>query len=164
MIKKLLLLALVLALGGCANTYTLDGVKYDSKETFHQAIDKSNLDALTSIKPLLTPVTKKNLIIALPSEGALYTENISRVTKSTGQIPSGLVLEQIVNLTKANFNMSKVFADAVQKKKIYATSKFIEMSSMNGSLEPSVDTDVLYFSEPAIGSGQWFFATQKYGK
>ena len=40
MIKKLFALAAVLAVCGCANYYTLEGVKYDSKEAFHLAISQ----------------------------------------------------------------------------------------------------------------------------
>lgn len=164
MIKKLFALVTVLAISGCANFYTLDGVKYDSKEAFHQAVAQKNSDALNSIQPLSAPVTKKSLIMAFPSEATMYSENIARTTKQNGTAPSGLLLDQIENLTKANFSMSKVFADAVQKKGVYASMKFMEMPSMAVSIEPSSNTDVLYFSEPSIGTGQWFFATQKGGK
>lgn len=164
MIKRFLALATVLAASGCANYYTLEGVKYDSKETFNQAVTQKTTDALNSIQPLPAPVTKKNLIMAFPSEATVYAENIARTTKQNGQAPSGFLVEQIENLTKANFALSKVFADAVQKKGVYTTMKFMEMPSMTVSIEPSSNTDVLYFSEPAIGTGQWFFATQKSGK
>lgn len=164
MIKKIFALAAVLAVSGCANYYTLEGVKYDSKEAFHQAITKANTDALNSIQPLPAPVTKKNLIFGFPSEATIYAESIARTTKQNGQAPSGLLLEQVKNLTKANFDLQKVFADAVQKKGIYASMKYVEMPSMTVSIEPSSGTDVLYFSEPSIGTGQWFFATQKGGK
>ena len=165
MMKKLVALVAVFALSGCAtNFYTLEGVKYDTKEEFHQAVGKMNTDALSSIKPLPSPITKKKLIIAFPSTTTIYTENISRQTKTSGQSPSGLLLERIENLSKANFDSSIVFADGVEKRGIYASSKFMEMPSMTVSLEPSADTDVLYYSEPAVSSGQWFFATQKHGK
>lgn len=165
MMKKLIALVAVLALSGCAkNFYTLEGVKYDTKEEFHQAVDRMNNEALNGIKPLPSPVTKKNLIIAFPSPATIYAENISRQTKTSGQSPSGLLLERMENVSKANFATSKVFADGVQRRGIYASTKFMEMPSMTVSLEPSADTDVLYFSEPAISSGQWFFATQKHGK
>ena len=164
MIKKLFALVTVLAVSGCANFYTLEGVKYNSKEAFHQAVAQKNTDALNSIQPLPAPVTKKNLIFAFPSEATIYAENIARTTKQNGQVPSGLLLERMENLTKANFSMSKVFADALQKKGVYASMKYMEMPSMTVSIEPSSNTDVLYFSEPSIGTGQWFFATQKGGK
>ena len=162
--KKFLALIAALVVGGCANFYTLEGVKYNSKEEFHQAVMLKNTDALNSIQPLSAPVTKKNLILAFPSEATIYAENIARTTKLNGQAPSGLLLDRIDNVTKANFRLSKVFADGVQKKAVYASLKFIEVPSMTVSIEPSTDTDVLYFSEPAIGTGQWFFATQKSGK
>lgn len=164
MIKNFFTLVTVLAVSGCANFYTLEGVKYDSKEAFHQAVTQKNTEALNSIQPLPAPVTKMNLIMAIPSEATIYTENIARTTKQNGRAPSGILLERIENLTKANFSMTKVFADAVQKKGVYTSMKFMEMPSMAVSIEPSSSTHVLYFSEPSIGTGQWFFATQKGGK
>jgi hypothetical protein len=38
------------------------------------------------------------------------------------------------------------------------------MPAMSVSLEPSSDTDVLYYTEPSQGTGQWFYATTKHGK
>lgn len=164
MIKKLFAVTAALVVSGCANFYTLEGVKYDSKEAFHQAVAQNTSQALNSVQPLPTPVTKKNLIFAIPGEAAARAENIARTTKLNGSAPSGLLLERIENLSKANFAMSKVFADAVQKKGIYTSMKFMDMPSMVVSFEPATDTDVIYFTEPSIGTGQWFFASQKGGK
>ena len=68
MIKKILVLLAATALTGCAVNYTLEGQKYDSKEKFQQAVDTNIFSALATIKPLPAPLTKKKLMVAIPSE------------------------------------------------------------------------------------------------
>lgn len=65
MIKKCGVLMALLALTGCATTYTYDGQKYDSKEKFQQASDSALAAKLSTITPLSAPLTPKKLIFAI---------------------------------------------------------------------------------------------------
>jgi hypothetical protein len=89
MMKKIFTALAVVALSGCAVNYTYDGKKYDSKEAFHQAVDSNVSEMLSGVVPLPTPVSKKKLIFAMPSETALITEVTNRFVKSQGNQPVG---------------------------------------------------------------------------
>lgn len=164
MIKKILSALAIVALSGCAANYTYEGKKYDSKESFHQGVDASLAEVLAGITPLPAPVSKKKLIFAIPSETTLITEYTARFVKIQGNQPIGIAKEIIDNLSKSNYKNTKIFYDAVQKKNIYSSVKYIEMQSMTGSFEASSDTDTLYLVEPTQGSAQWFFHSSKGGK
>ena len=164
MIKKFVGLIAILALSGCATTYTYDGKKYDSNEKFQQAVDSSLSGKLSTITPLPTPLTQKKLLFAIPSEATLVTENVNRFTKINGKSPNAQQNEIFENLSKSTFKNIKVFFDAVQKKNIYSSVQFIEMQSMTASFPASADTDTLYFVEASQGAGQWFYTSLKHGK
>jgi hypothetical protein len=164
MMKKIFTALAVVALSGCAVNYTYDGKKYDSKEAFHQAVDSNVSEMLSGVVPLPTPVSKKKLIFAMPSETALITEVTNRFVKSQGNQPVGPAKEIVENLPKSTYKNIKVFYDAVQKKNIYASTQFIDMPTMTGSFEASIDADTLYYVEPTQNSGQWFFNSIKGGK
>ena len=164
MIKKFASLIAVVALVGCATTYTLDGQKYDSKEKFQQAVDSNISNTLSTIAPLPTPLTQRKLVFAIPSEVTIFNELVGRYAKTNGSPPNAQTNEMAENLSKANYKNMKVFFDAVQKKNIYASTQFIEMQSITGSFAASADTDTLYYVEPSQGSGQWFYTSFKHGK
>jgi len=94
----------------------------------------------------------------------VYQENIRRQTALNGRAPTGQATEMLTNLTRSNYKMMKVFFDTVQKKGIYSSTQLREIPSMAISIEPAADTDVLYFSEPSQGTGQWFYASAKHGR
>ena len=64
-------ITVALVLSGCAATYSLDGVKYDNKESFHAAVENQKMSALAKIQPLQKPLTEKNLIFAIPKAEVL---------------------------------------------------------------------------------------------
>lgn len=163
-ISKILSAFVIVALNGCAVSYTFDGQKYNSKEAFHQAVDSKTSEVLSGITPLPSPVSKKRLIFGTPSEAALLAESNNRFAKSQGNQPTGAAKEILDNVTKANYKNIKIFFDAVQKKNIYASTQFIDMPTMTGSFEASNDTDTMYYIEPTQGSGQWFYHSSKGGK
>jgi hypothetical protein len=153
-----------IALSGCAVSYTFDGKKYDSKESFHQAVDSNIVNVLSEITPLKAPVSNKKLIFAIPSEDVFTKEAYNRFVKIQGNQPTGAAKEILDNIPKANYKNAKVFFDAVRKKNIYASTQFIDMPAMTGAFEASVDTDTVYYIEPTQGSGQWFYHSSKGGK
>lgn len=164
MIKKFASLIVVVALSGCAATYTYDGQKYDSKEKFQRAVDSTVSGVLSTITPLPMPLTQRNLVFAIPSETTILNVSVGYHVKINGSPPNALQNEMIENLSKANYKNMKVFFDAVQKKNIYASTQLIEMQSGTGSFAASADTDTLYYVEPSQGSGQWYYNSLKNGK
>jgi hypothetical protein len=164
MMKKLITVIAIVALNGCAVTYTLEGKKYESKESFQQAVDLNVAEVLSTIAPLPAPISKKKLIIATPSESTLITEYTGRFVKSQGNPPVGNAKEIIDNLAKSNYKNTKIFFDAVKKKNVYLLAQLIEMQAMTGSYEASSESDALYYVEPTQGAGQWFYQSSKGGK
>ncbi|GEM_PF-1195780 len=165
--KKLSLIlaaAAAVLLSGCAAFYTLEGQRYNSAEEFQRTVDSHAAAAVAAVAPLPSPLTKKKLIFAIPAEATVYQENVRRSTVTNGRAPTGLGAEMVTNLTRANYKMMKVFYDVVQKKGIYPSVQFMDMPSMAISLEPSADTDVVYYAEPSQGTGQWFYASAKSGR
>lgn len=164
MIKKILGLVAAITLSGCAVNYTYDGLKYDSKEKLHQAVDSHVFRTLATVTPLAKPLTQKKLLFAMPSEATLINESKKNFIKSQGSAPTGAALEILENLPKSNYKNIKIFFDAVQKRNLYLSVQFIEMQSMTGSLAASMDTDTLYMVEPTLGSNQWYYTSFKQGK
>lgn len=164
MIKKFVGLIVLVALSGCAATYTLQGQKYDSKEKFQQAVDSSISEMLSGITPLHTPLTQKKLVFAMPSETTLVNETVRRFVATNGRQPNTLQNEMAENLSKSNYKTTKVYFDAIQKRNIFASTQFIDMQSMTGSFAASADTDTLYMVEASQSSSQWFYTSLKHGK
>ncbi len=163
---KVTLLIIIAALGlaGCAVNYTYNGQKYDSKEKLEAAVDANVNSVVAAISPLPAPLTSKKLIFAIPSEQAIYAENVHRFVNAQNRQPTSMQTEVMANIGRANFRSTKVFFDALQKKHIYASVQLIEMETMMGSYAASPDTDTLYYTEAAQGAGQWFFSSFKGGK
>jgi hypothetical protein len=167
MIKKLAIgICLVASVAGCATraTYTLSGQKYSSKEDFQQASIAGAARAMSNVSRLPRPLTTKKIVVAIPSEETLHNEDSRRFLVQNGRTPNPVQQELIDNLGTHNFRGVKVFYEAIERRGIYASAQFKGMPTTAVSLEPSADTDVLYFTEPSVGSGQWFYASQKHGK
>ena len=164
MIKSLATLGFAFALTGCAATYTLGTKKFDNEKAFQAAVEDERNQALSQVQTLPAPLTKKKLIAALPSEQTLYTENSRRHNVATGKPLTGIGIEQNTNLSKFSYKMTKVFFEGVQKRGIYSSVEIRDAMSMAVSIEPAQVYDVLYFTEPAIGSGQYFYSSVKHGK
>lgn len=165
MTKLFTTLAIAILLTGCGRaTYTLNGTQHNNAQSFQAAVDLEKSKALAAVTPLTNPLTKKKLIAAMPSEQAVFEETARRHTATTGKPLAGIGIKQNTNLSKANYKMVRVFFEAIQKKGIYPSIEIREMPSTIISIEPSIDYDVLYVTEPAAGSGQFFYASAKYGK
>jgi hypothetical protein len=164
MIKKFVGLIVLVALSGCAAVYTYNGQKYDSKEKFQQAVDSTASGALSTITPLPTPLTQRKLLFAVPSEIALFNENVRRFVEVNNRQPNALQNEMAQTLSGGAFTNLKSYFDAVQKRNIFASTQFVEMQSMTASFAASADTDTLYLIEPAAGSNQWYYTSLKHGK
>lgn len=151
-------------LSGCAVTYTYDGQKYNSKEAFHYAV-KTDLDnGLDAVIPLAAPITSKKLILGVPSEPTIRTEFIRRFVTAQGREPIGNAKEIIENMAIFSYTGMQRFTDIARKRNIYSSVQFVELDTINGSIEPSAEADALYYVEPKQGAGQWFYSSQKYGK
>ncbi|MBB6557350.1 hypothetical protein HNP48_000014 [Acidovorax soli] len=165
MIKKTLMLAAAVLLSGCAaNTYTLNQKQYSGEKAFHTAVSADVAESLASVTPLAAPLTKKRLIVAFPSQQAAFEETGRRHAAIAGREASGVQLELYKNLSIANNRLTRVFFEAIQKKGIYSSIEIRELPSVVISIEPSVDYDVLYYTEAAANSGQYFYASAKHGK
>lgn len=164
MIKLASTLAIALLLAGCVSTYTFEGKKYENERDFQVAIDAEKSSALDKVKPYNKPITNRKLIAALPGEQAFYSENAKRHKAITGKDIMGLAVEQNTNLSKANYKMIRIFFEGVAKKGIYSSVDIKDMPGVTVSIEPSEDYDVIYFTEPSVGSGQIFYSSVKHGK
>lgn len=164
MIKIFAVVGLALAISGCTSTYTLNGRRFENQEAFQAAVESERSSAVSQVKTLPLPLTKKKLIAALPSEQALYEENIRRQIAHTGRSVSGLAQEQITNLSRSNYKLTRVLFEGVEKRGIYSGVEIRNMPSMAFSIEPSLEYDVIYYTEPTIGAGQLFYSSAKYGR
>lgn len=164
MIKLASALVITVLLTGCASKYTMEGKVYANDKEFQAAVDLEVSSALNQVKPYGKPLTKKKLVAALPSEQAIFAENAKRHKAATGREIMGLATEQNTNLSRAAYKMTRVFYEGAEKKGIYSSFEIKDMPTMTVSIEPSDDYDVIYFTEPGVGSGQYFYASAKHGK
>lgn len=151
-------------LSGCAATYSLDGVKYDNKESFHAAVENQKTSAVAKIQPLQKPLTDRNLIFAIPKAEVLVAASKQNFAKIEGRQPLGIAAEILENIPLANHKLSVVYGDAIEKRGIYQSVRQVPLESMDSTLQPTAKDDVLYYTEPTIGSGQWFYASSKHGR
>lgn len=164
MIKKIAIFGLVAFLSGCTSTYNLNGKRFENQEAFQVAVENERSAAVSQVQTLPAPLSKKKLIAALPSEQALYEENTRRQIAHTGRPVSGIALEQITNLSKSNYKLTRVLFEGVQRRGIYSGVEIRDMPGMAVSIEPSLEYDVIYYTEPAIGAGQLFYSSVKHGR
>lgn len=162
--SSLSVIALSLFLSGCAATYTFDGSKYDNKQSFHAAVENKRTSSLAKIQPLQKPLTERNLIFATPKAEVLIAASKQNFTKIEGRQITGIAAEILENVTLANHKMAVIFGDAIEKRGIYQSVRQVSLDSMDSSLQPTAKDDVIYYTEPTIGSGQWFYASSKHGK
>lgn len=155
---------LACALSGCAATYMFEGKKYQSSAEFHSAVAAYHARANAAVTPLPVPITFKKLIFGIPSINAMNEASSRAFTTMQGTPPTGIAKEIITNLNTSGYNGGHAFYDGVAKRNIYSSAQLIELDSMNGSLAPSESVDVIYYIEPIKGSGQWYYASQKFGK
>lgn len=151
-------------LTGCGTVYTLEGSKYDSKEKMLEASRTLFSGVSNAVVPLPAPVSQKKLVCAIPSQLAFVNAALDRFAEKQGSAATGEAREIIETLTRSNFYGTKVACDAVIRRKIYSSTQFIQLDSVNGSYGASPDTDVVYLVEPSQNSAQWFFVTAKSGK
>ena len=164
MIRIIILFFVAITLSGCVATYSLAGKKYENEESFQSAVESRRELTLSKISPLPKPLTTKKLIVSIPSEQAIYDENERRHVALTGRSLMGIGVEQNRNLSKANYKLARVFFEGVEKRKIYSDVVIKDAPTVVTSLEPSAEYDVIYYTEPGVGSGQYFYASAKYGK
>jgi hypothetical protein len=157
-------MVIVLLTSGCATSYTLEGKKYDSQEKFQQAVNEARGITLQAINPLNEPVTSKKLIVLIPSEQAIKEETFKRFSATENRSPIGVQVEIIENLSKSNYKMTRVFFEAIQRRNIFRDVEIRDNLSMIGSIEPSANYDVMYYTEPSVSSGQYFYSSVKHGK
>lgn len=163
--KMIWALLAVGVLAGCANTYNLDGKNYKGEKRFQAAVEKTNSGTLAQVSKLPAPLTEKKLVAILPGETALFAENIKRVTAANRNTPpQGKSVVLIENLSKSNYKLTRAMFEGVEKRGIYKEVEIRDASSMNVSAEPSPDYDVLFYTEPAANSGQYFYSSSKHGK
>lgn len=162
--RYVVVIAQMIVLSGCAANYTLEGVKYNNKETFHAAVDNQKAVSLSKIQPLQKPLTDRGLIFAIPKAEVLIAASKQHFTKIEGRQPIGIAAEILENVPLANHKLSVVYGDAIEKRGIYRSVRKLPLESMDSSLQPTANEDVLYYTEPTIGSGQWFYASAKNGK
>lgn len=162
--KIVIAITLAMSLSACTSHYFLQGKKYDDEASFQAAVENERSAAINHIQPLQAPLTKKRLIVSIPSEPTLYAESLRRYLVAQGKEASGLALDQYRNLAKSNFKLTKMFFEAVQKRGVYPSVTINETQTMVNSLEPSDEYDVMYYSETGVGSGQIFYASSKHGK
>lgn len=164
MIKLIVSMATALLVSGCAATYFFEGKKYENQEKFQQAVNDARDLAVQGITPLKESVTNKRLIAVIPSEQAFKEEMTRRVTMADGRAPMGIAIEQIENLSKSSYKMTRVWYDGIQRRKIFRDIEIRENPSMVASIEPSSEYDVMFYTEPGIGAGQFFYSSVKHGK
>lgn len=143
----------------------MDGVRYEGSENFQNGVDQQVALALGQVTALPKPITFKRLIILIPSEEAIYNENVKRRNALRGDSPlATLEKEMIENLSKSNYKLSVVLHNGLRKRGIYSEVIIKESPSMVNSIEPAQDYDVLYYTEASAGSGQMFYSSVKHGR
>jgi len=163
--KKCLAIAmLATVLSSCAAQpmqYTAEGKIYPTAQSFIEGGDQLNRDAVASVVPLPQPVSRKNLVIAIPSERVMYDDFRQNPVQALGHQAAP---EEIQAMSTFTYRSIRVFYEGVKKRNIYASTTFVDMDSISGTVAPSADTDVLYLMQAPDRSTQWFFATAKAGR
>lgn len=163
-IRALLLAAAVLGVTGCAQTYTYDGKQYNSRQDFLGAVDSLNQAAVNSIAPLPSPVSKKRLVFAVPTHAAVLQASIASHTTRTGMAPHGPQLTVYADLAEAAVRGIRYLHDASARRNIYSQVRLLQVDSLMAQPAPSAEEDVLYYNEPNLGAGQWYFGSAKIGR
>lgn len=104
------------------------------------------------------------MIFAIPKAEVLIGASKQNFAKIEGRQPMGIAAEILENVPLANHKLSVVYGDAIEKRGIYQSVRQVPLDSMDSTLQPTAKDDVLYYTEPTIGSGQWFYASSKHGR
>ncbi len=160
--KILIAAALAVALAGCTQQYHLEGVVYPNAQTFLSANQTMHGDGVEMISPLPQPVTKKNLVMAIPSEQALYAQSLAETQRRAGG--AAVNVETVKTMATASYLSIAAFGKATQRRNIYPNVTFIDMDSASGSITATEQADALYLTKQDGGSPQWFYVSAKGGK
>lgn len=152
-----------LALTGCSATYYLEGVKYENAQAFQAAVNDFNSQYLAAVIPLPEPLTEKELLFVVPSQQAQYQESVRRHIAAEGSVGE-LAKEQYMNLAIHGTKGAKANKEAISKRGVYKNVRLLETQSLVNDVAPTAEYDVLLYSEPSIGTGQWFYSSAKHGK
>lgn len=152
------------SLTGCASTYTYDGARYPNKEAFEAAVDSKLAKATADVQPLSSPVSKKRLVFAIPSEQLIFRQSAANFAAAQGRT-IGLGEEMIARpVWSASYKGLKAFHDEIVRRNIYAQVRYVELDTMSPDLQATPTEDVFYYSEPKLGSGQWYYTSIRAGK
>lgn len=151
-------------LAGCASTYTYNGKQYQGDQAFVAAVDSSLAESLAAIQPLAKPVSTKTLVFAIPSQQSVFEQSVANIVKARGRAPSGEEEVLVRNISTANYKGIRNFYEIIKRKNIYQEVTLLERTTATGDLQAGLNQDVLYWSEPQLGSGQWYYVTSKSGK
>ena len=144
--------------------YTYEGQVFDSPVKFQKGVDAKVTETVKAITPLPEPLSQRRLVFAMPGASTFVKESRKRFIAAHGAAPVKLAKEIVENLSNSNFKSIKVFFQAIKKKNLYASVKFVELDSMNASYAPSADSDVLYMTEPSVGEIHWTYASVRRGE
>ena len=144
--------------------YTYEGQVFDSPAKFQKGVDAKVAETVKAVTPLPAPLSQRRLVFAMPGASTFVKESRKRFIAAHGAAPVKLAKEIVENLSNSNFKSIKVFFQAIKKKNIYASIKFVELDSMNASYAPSADSDVLYMTEPSVGEIHWTYASVRRGE
>ena len=151
-------------LAGCASTYTYNGKQYQGEQAFVAAVDSGLAESLAAIQPLAKPVAIKTLVFAIPSQQSVFEQSVANIVKARGRAPSGEEEVLVRNISTANYKGIRNFYEIVKRKNIYQEVTLLERTTSTGDLQAALNQDVLYWSEPQLDSGQWYYVTNKSGK
>lgn len=166
MIGKIFSVFAVVTIAGCAttNTYTLGAQKFNSAEEFQTAVDRENQERISSVISLKEPLSGKSLVVAFPSEKAIAIENERRFVSQNGRTRPDNVVEIHKNLSIHLTKTVMTTCEVIRKRNIYRSVDCRAVDEIVNDFSPSDNYDALFYSEPAHGSGQWFYASKKHGK
>lgn len=164
MTRVLALLFVTVALGGCAATYTYNNQRYNSKEEMMAGAEAALARSVNSVVPLPSPPAKRNILFAIPNLPTMVNVSVKTFEQRAGRM-IGLG-EQIVltNVTEVNHRSTKALYEVVVRRNLYPATRYIELDTAAPELQASAGEDVLYYYEPTVGSGQWYYVTAKAGK
>lgn len=163
--KSLLpLIAICVALTGCAARYTYDGQAYPDRDSFNSAVDTKVSQATASVIPLPEKISKKTLVFAVPSEETIVKQSKANFSKANGRTIG--VGEEIIlrPVWASHYRGAKGIYDAVVRKNIYQSVRYVEVDTLTPNLQPTATEDVLFFTEAQPGAGQYYYVSIKAGK
>jgi len=157
------ILILTLLLSGCAKAYFLEGVKYDTRESFIAARNEMDIRCTESISPLPAPLVKRKLLAMIPTQEAVYK---SRYLIEKAVSPN-ITMDRLRDspIISAVNNNYRLIVERIKRKNIYLSVELIEYETLS-SPQASTDTDIFYIvlTEAIAGKDMLYLTTQKNGK